>query len=206
MFERLEDLLWDPERMFSSDTSTPTLAKDWPDTWPKNVDIVWKDFVIPQDVLDTIALVRTSPKASMLSLPLDLILEIFSHLSRTSGICLALTCKSLLQASTLAVRHRPTLPPERRIPFEDFEGSVFSLTSPEHNTRRIMITFLFRIHPIREGERRSMAVDLCRDCLRYRPTKVSWWADKGARCPGKPTFGSKWDAIVEKWSGKQVLQ
>jgi hypothetical protein len=142
----------------------------------------------------------------MLRLPLELILQIFSHISRTDGICLALTCKSLLRASKLVIHYRPTLPPENRIPFEDFESSVFSSVSPEHNTRRIMIAFLSRIHPIREGKRRSMAVDLCRDCLRYRPTKVSWWTDKGARCPGKATFGSKWDVIVERWSCKQLLQ
>lgn len=127
-------------------------------------------------------------------------------MSRESGICLALTCKSLLSVSTLAIHHRPTLPPENRIPFSDFQDAIFHSGNPEHRSRRTMIDFLFRIHPLGDRVRRSPAVNLCQDCLRYRPTEPSWWAGKGAPCPGKAEIGRCWSLMVEHWRYKQVLQ
>jgi hypothetical protein len=50
MFEGPDIWAWDPERLFSCKVSTLTLYGYWPNHWPNNVDIIWKDFVIPEHV------------------------------------------------------------------------------------------------------------------------------------------------------------
>ncbi|KAJ4860677.1 hypothetical protein T069G_05665 [Trichoderma breve] len=113
--------------------------KERPNNWPEKTDIVWKKFVAPQDVLDKPSTVTVS-QAGILNLPPELVLQIFSHASRESSICLALTCKSLLVASTLANLQRPTLPPESRIPFSEYEGAIFhpGHRHPGHLSRRAL--------------------------------------------------------------------
>ncbi|KAL6833660.1 hypothetical protein J3E69DRAFT_362706 [Trichoderma sp. SZMC 28015] len=131
-------------------------GKQRPDNWPEKTDIVWKKFVVPQDVLDKPSPV-TASKAGILNLPTELVLKIFSHASQESGICLALTCKSLLVASTLANLQRPTLPPENRIPFSDYEGAILhpGHRQPEYLSRRVVIMFSFLIRPLDDRLRRS---------------------------------------------------
>ncbi|EHK15271.1 uncharacterized protein TRIVIDRAFT_18043, partial [Trichoderma virens Gv29-8] len=176
-----------------------------PDTWPENTGIVWEKFIAPQKVLNTPSPVTTS-KAGILNLPLELILEIFSHTSREGGVCLALTCKSLLSASTLANLHRPTLPPENRIPFSDYENAILHPGNREHQSREAVIKFFFLIHPLGNGLRRSRAIHFCQACLRYRPTEPSWWTGRGAPCPGKAAIGRHWGLVLEHWHYKLMLQ
>ncbi|KAL6691728.1 hypothetical protein J3F84DRAFT_161207 [Trichoderma pleuroticola] len=179
--------------------------RERPDNWPEKTDIVWEKFVVPQDVLDRPSPV-TASKAGILNLPLELVLQIFSHASQESSICLALSCKSLLVASTLANLQRPTLPPENRIPFSDYEGAILHPGHPEHLSRRAVIMFSFLIHPLDERLRRSQSVKFCQDCLRYRSREPSWWAGKGAPCPGKVAIGRHWALVVEHWHYGMMLQ
>lgn len=138
---------------------------------------------------------------------MELLVIIFRAGTNEDAICLALTCKALLFASTLAVKHRPTLPPSNRTSLQHFETAT-RFDDPAHRSRRTMIDFLLRLHPLGPGRRASPTVSLCRDCLRYRPTDPSWWTtDKGAPCPERSlTMARAWGLVVEHWRWRRMLQ
>ncbi|KAK1242338.1 hypothetical protein MKX07_000324 [Trichoderma sp. CBMAI-0711] len=151
--------------------------------WPANAEIVPKEFVVPQNVLSTGPCRTTDPKTGLLSLPMELLVEVFRSGTNEDAICLALTCKALLFASTLTVKHRPTLPPSNRTSFHHFQTAT-RFDAVAHRSRETMIRFLLRLSPLGPGRRASPAVSLCQDCLRYRPVDPRWWTtDKGAPCP-----------------------
>ncbi|KAL7911378.1 hypothetical protein GGI35DRAFT_478732 [Trichoderma velutinum] len=196
----------DPDYVKLDPPSIPGLrSKERPNNWPEKTDIVWKKFVVPQSVLSKPSPVTVS-KDGILNLTLELVLQIFSHASQESSICLALTCKSLLVASTLANLQRPTLPLENRIPFSDYENAILHPGHPEHLSRRTVIMFSFLIHPLDGRRRRSQSVRFCQSCLHYRPTVSSWWTGKGAPCPGKAAIGEHWGLVVEHWQYGLMLQ
>ncbi|KAL7953284.1 hypothetical protein V8C34DRAFT_318295 [Trichoderma compactum] len=169
-----------------------------PDNWPEKTDIVWKKLAVPRDVLDKPSHV-TASKAGILHLPLELVLQIFSHASQESSICLALTCKSLLVASTLANLQRPTLPLENRIPFSDYEGAILHPGHPEHLSRRAVILFSFLIHPLDERLRRSQS-PIWWVAIGRHWGLVCWYSDHKTGCEGccERKDGAVRNAPVEK--------
>ncbi|KAL7819477.1 hypothetical protein V8C44DRAFT_139279 [Trichoderma aethiopicum] len=137
---------------------------------------------------------------------MELLVQVFRSGTNADAICLALTCKALLFASTLAVKHRPTLPPSNRTSFHHFQTAT-RFDAGAHCSRRTMIDFLLRLHPLEPGRRASPTVSLCQDCLRYRPVDPSWWTDKGAPCPERsPAMASGWELAVEHWRWRRMLQ
>ncbi|PTB66211.1 hypothetical protein BBK36DRAFT_1159259 [Trichoderma citrinoviride] len=177
-----------------------------PKAWPANPELVPREFVVPQNVVSTEPCRATDSKAGILKLPMELLVEVFRAGTNEDGICLALTCKALLFASTLAVKHRPTLPASNRTSLRHFETAT-RFDDPAHRSRRTMIDFLLRIPPLGPGRRVSPTTSLCRDCLRYRPTVPSWWADKGKPCPEKSaTMARAWEVVVEHWRCRRMLQ
>ncbi|KAH0490733.1 hypothetical protein TgHK011_002189 [Trichoderma gracile] len=174
--------------------------------WPANAEIVPRDFVIPQEVLSTEPCRTTDPKTGLLSLPMELLVKIFRAGTNEDAICLALTCKPLLFASTLAVKHRPTLPPSNRTSFHQFQTAT-RFDAVAHRSRETMINFLLRIPPMVPGRRTSPTVSLCRDCLRYRPIDPRWWADKGAPSPEESAVMARaWELVVEHWRWRRMHQ
>ncbi|EGR45734.1 uncharacterized protein TRIREDRAFT_110731 [Trichoderma reesei QM6a] len=175
--------------------------------WPANGEIVPREFVVPQSVLSTGPCHTTDPKTGLLSLPMELLVEIFRSGTNEDAICLALTCKALLFASTLAVKHRPTLPPSNRTSFHHFQTAT-RFDDTAHRSRETMIRFLLRLSPLGPGRRASPAVSLCQDCLRYRPVDPRWWTtDKGAPCPKQSAMMARaWEVVVEHWRWRRMLQ
>jgi hypothetical protein len=138
---------------------------------------------------------------------MELLVEIFRSGTNEDAICLALTCKALLFASTLAVKHRPTLPPSNRTSFHHFQTAT-RFDDTAHRSRETMIRFLLRLSPLGPGRRASPAVSLCQDCLRYRPVDPRWWTtDKGAPCPKQSAMMARaWEVVVEHWRWRRMLQ
>ncbi|KAL6867070.1 hypothetical protein J3F83DRAFT_766107 [Trichoderma novae-zelandiae] len=176
-----------------------------PKAWPANTELVLREFVVPQTAVSTEPCRATDSKTGLLSLPTELLVEILSSGTNEDAICLAMTCKTLLLASTLAVKHRPSLPPPNRTSFRHFE-TMTSFDDPAYRSRRTMIDLLLRLRPLGPGGRASPTASLCQDCLRYRPTDPSWWADKGAPVPEWSTMGRGWGVVVERWRWRRMLQ
>ncbi|KAF1956820.1 hypothetical protein CC80DRAFT_593512 [Byssothecium circinans] len=111
----------------------------------------WKPFIIPPKVIDTPALL------SSLRLPSELLLMIFDHANRLDKICLALSCRHLLQVSALASLK---VPPKCK-----HQGCYKE-------------KLLKRVRPRDKRGNPKKSWGLCVDCMQYRPTKKSYWTTK----------------------------
>ena len=131
--------------------------------------------------------------AAILHLPTEILLLIFHQAYRLDRLCLALTCKRLLQVSSLLPLHIPSVPRHRL--------HVSTPATPCIG----MVTLLRRLKLLGRTGRAKKTVALCCDCLRYRPTRKGFW-NKDAK--GLQEVGSMyaWEAKVASWNRRSSLQ
>jgi len=118
---------------------------------------VWKPFIIPQHVLKTPYLTSSL----ILHLPIEILCLIFQHADLLGQFALALSCKPLLQASTLIT----------------FKSSVF-VNHLVSSQSFIMEQLLRLLKPLTATGRPKQTWKLCVDCLQYRPRRKSYWEKK----------------------------
>lgn len=132
----------------------------------------------------------------LIRLPTELLLLLFSHIDDPiEQLCLALTCKRLLQVSSFVVVKIPSVSKHRYLP-------------PPFCDRMLML--MRRLAPSgARGLRQKRTLALCCDCLRYQSTKKSYWKKDGKRyTTAKPGVGAWkiWDSTVWSWTSWYSFQ
>ena len=129
------------------------------------------------------------PSSPLVRLPAELLLQIFSFGKSIDQLCLALTCRRLLQISSIRPIKIPSVAIHRNLP------------PPQRS--RVDLTLLRRLVPLDAQGQRKRTLALCCDCLKYRSTDDSYWEKDGERYVfQKPWEGSwkSWDNIVARWT------
>ncbi|KAL9103211.1 MAG: hypothetical protein Q9163_001738 [Psora crenata] len=134
-------------------------------------DRTWKPFIVPQNLL------RSDVKWSspLLSLPTEILIEVFSHARMLDQLALALACKRLLQVSSCI-----------RLKISSLTGQPVSRHS---GTMEKLLRF---VRPVDARGRPKRGWSVCVDCLQYRPMRKSYWKKK------RPSKWSPeaWDNII----------
>ncbi|EFX05071.1 f-box domain containing protein [Grosmannia clavigera kw1407] len=136
-------------------------------------------FVIPTKLLEA----SPNTDAHILRLPTELLLSFLSLISTEDKICFALTCKRILQASTL----QPFL-----IPSVDRHRSL--------GPCRHMQGLLARVKPRDAKGRKKKTIAICAYCVRYRPKKPSYW-EKFFR---EGVSEAQWTGQLDLWSRLKI--
>ncbi|MCJ1243467.1 hypothetical protein MMC30_000664 [Trapelia coarctata] len=142
---------------------------------------LWKPFIVPQNL-------RTSPtshSSPFLRFPTEILVQIFQQADPLDKVSLALACKNLLQISSLV--------------------SLKTLYPIEHKAAcscREMEKFLIRIKPLNARGREKKTWAVCVDCMRYRPTRKSYWKRKR----GHWVNTKHWESLLWSWNAKYSLQ
>ena len=137
---------------------------------------LWKPFIIPKHVscrsnqhlgsrpnahntqiLEAPSLTSTP----LLHLPIEILCLIFKYADLITQFTLALSCRNLLQISTLV----------------PFKCSPF-INRPVSDQNVVMEELLRRLKPLTATGRPNKTWMLCVDCLQYRPAKKSYWLQK----------------------------
>lgn len=148
-------------------------------------------FVIPPDLLAAVP----SVSSPLVRLPSELLLHLFSHtIDPLDQLCLALTCRRLLQVSSCLSMKIPSVAKHRYLSWRSC-GRILPL--------------LRRLAPVDTRGRPSRTLALCCDCLWYRPTRKSYWIKDGNRYvlmePGR--FAQEfWDDKVSIWTSRFSFQ
>ncbi|KAK3322912.1 hypothetical protein B0H66DRAFT_217006 [Apodospora peruviana] len=128
-------------------------------------------FVIPQRLL-TAPVKLSSP---IVTLPTELLLEIFAHADPVTTVCLALTCKRLLQVSSLTSIKIPSISHHRHRS-RAAEATVTQIRyMPLMNCCAEMVSLLKPLERLHARERKIMRTALCHDCVRYVSTRPDSW-------------------------------
>lgn len=134
---------------------------------------------------NSVVMQRTQSQASqlppILRIPKELQLEIFSHAEDNDQLCLALTCKQLLQVSTMVNLELPSS-----------QGHMKLLPCPR------MQDLLNRIRPLDAQGREITTIALCVDCHQYQPKAVSYWVM--AKTRQQTVNVEDWYEMVVKWT------
>ncbi|KAI1268390.1 hypothetical protein F5Y18DRAFT_423754 [Xylariaceae sp. FL1019] len=123
----------------------------------------WGTLVVSSKLLETPMALQ---KSILLKLPPEVLLMVFEHLHPLAKMCLALSCKHLLQVSQLTTITIPSTLKHRNAcrdigyPFPCF--AVHSL--------------LYLMRPLDLGGEPIKTLAVCSVCNRYRPTRRSCWA------------------------------
>ncbi|KAM5356441.1 hypothetical protein ACJ41O_003087 [Fusarium nematophilum] len=111
----------------------------------------------------------------LLSLPTEILVQIFHLAQRADKIALALSCKKLLAVSQLC---------KLRIPERETHARPWAQKKPSKLLSRPYCAclqiedVLKRARPTDSHDRLSRKWNLCVDCRRYRPTRKGYWGDK----------------------------
>lgn len=139
--------------------------------------------------------------APLLRLPVELQLKIFSHAEPNDKICLALSCRRLLQTSTMLSLGTFSAPKHRSLPDD---------RCPDRQHYETINVLLQRLRPLDAGGRKKRTWCLCAHCLRYRPRRASsYWklSFKGDEDPDMwlRAEGS-WLQAMASWSSRYTGQ
>ena len=126
-----------------------------------------------------------------LRLPLELIVDIFNKCEALDRVCLALTCKHLLQVSSLVRIRIPSVAKHRFLPPSTCDD-VFSLLS--------------RIAPRDDSGRLERNIGLCCDCLRYRTRQTQYWNNYKDKYLGMGLSPEMWKNVVRRWHDNYNFQ
>lgn len=128
-------------------------------------------------------------------LPSELLLHLFSHtIDPLDQLCLALTCRRLLQVSSFLIVKIPSVAKHRHLNSRSCCG---------------MLPLLRRLAPVDARGRPMRTLALCCDCLWYRPTRKSYWTKDGKQYvlmePGR-CAQEVWDDRVSAWTSRFSFQ
>ncbi|KAM4056603.1 hypothetical protein HRG_014811 [Hirsutella rhossiliensis] len=126
-------------------------------------------------------------------LPVEILVHIFNASnSFLDRLCLALTCKKLLQASSLVRIRVPSVAKHRFLPPSTCDD-IFLL--------------LRRLAP-RDGRgwRPHQKVGLCCDCLRYRTRRRGFWSSHRPKYLKMGVTADMWKSVVKSWYVAFIFQ
>ncbi len=130
-------------------------------------------------------LVLQPQSSPLFRLPIEILIQIFKNTDNTDQLCLALTCKFLLQIA------------------ESLHLEVHSAREHELVTCcTTMEDILRRIKPLNRRGQPSRAWHVCLDCVRYRPTRKSYWKKRRLEGVGDAV----WKNCIDCWNNKYSLQ
>ncbi|KAI8958498.1 hypothetical protein F5Y11DRAFT_38265 [Daldinia sp. FL1419] len=119
---------------------------------------LWGSFIIGTKLIESSP---SSQSSVLILLPPELILMVFGELDPFSKVCLALTCKNLLQVGHMAKITIPSGPKHRHA----YDYHCLAV----HRLLHLAL-------PIRrDGTLNSKNMAVCSYCYRYRPTEKSHW-------------------------------
>lgn len=131
----------------------------------------------------------------LIHLPPEVLLHLFSQaVNPVDQLCLALTCRRLLQVSSLLVIRIPSVAKHRYL-------------NPPSGCE--LFPMLRRLAPLGPNGRPNRTVALCCDCLWYRPTRKSYWkkdGDKYALVEPHEHAREGWDGRVSSWKSRYSFQ
>ncbi|KAJ3455281.1 hypothetical protein MRS44_013881 [Fusarium solani] len=145
----------------------------------------WNAFKIPQTLLEQ---PQATQSSGLLALPNELLLQIFMHAGSVDQLFLALTCKRLLNISSMTVTMIPC--------------------TSKHRASRLncsaMLALLHVVRPLDARGRFKKSLAPCCDCYRYRPKRKSYWKGVEKRYRRESASGILvgHDSIVDSWSKK----
>ncbi|KAG9233936.1 hypothetical protein BJ875DRAFT_29250 [Amylocarpus encephaloides] len=145
----------------------------------KGAGHTWNPFIVSQNVLLS-PTTQIQQSSKLLLLPSEILVMIFRFLRADplNQICLAFTCKQLLETSQLLNLKRPTLfyPKICRCQLRDKRG-------------RVKVTWI-----------------VCYDCLRFRPRKQSYWKKKQSYWSQEKKELYGWENLLRSWASGSLLQ
>ncbi|KAH6973828.1 hypothetical protein BKA56DRAFT_107553 [Ilyonectria sp. MPI-CAGE-AT-0026] len=143
-------------------------------------------FIIPKELLNAVPRISSS----LVRLPPEVLHNVFSHVTDPiDQVCLALTCKHLLQASSSLVM---------KIPSVAKLGDLRMLLC--HRMDTLLRSTAAPLDVL--GQPRDMSVP-CQKCLRSRPARRSHWKEEGERFAlMEPRTDAReiWNLIVLAWA------
>lgn len=153
-------------------------------------------FVIPDEVSNSahtgrkklMSQILSKPpvlSAPLLLFPAELLLMVFDHAAPEDQLCLALTCRHLIQFSRALSLRIPSTTKHRSLPF-----------CPR------LDKLLRRLKPLNERGLPKRTLALCCSCLRYRPTRRSYWKAKQI-VDASPKV---WESVLRGWNSKYSAQ
>ncbi|KAH7157831.1 hypothetical protein B0J13DRAFT_650521 [Dactylonectria estremocensis] len=149
------------------------------------------NFKVPTELLNAVS----QGSSTLVRFPSELLVNIFTHLANpVDELCLALSCKRLLQVSTFWTLKIPSVEKHR------FLRPPFCLS---------MLSMMRRLAPVDSKGRLKQTTGLCCDCLRYRPLKKTFWKEDGKRYKLEvpPEHADEhWDDRVSIWKSKFSFQ
>lgn len=117
--------------------------------------------------------------APLLRLPAEVLVIVLAEISSEDKTCLAITCKRLLQMSTI-------------LPFSIPSVKVHRFYEPCNRMQRLMC----RMRPRDDEGQEKKTIAICNDCLRYRPKRGSYWEDM----PRDGVSETDWKRQLALWS------
>lgn len=136
----------------------------------------------------------------LLKLPLEILMQVFAHSDPIDRILLALSCKSLLGISKLCKLQVP----DRRAHLAPWAAQ--SAISGNRCRCPTMEQLLKRFRPRDSHGKHIRSLNLCVDCMRYRPTRKAYWTAVLAKTDTEGwdrTQDDMWHTAV-KWFGNGV--
>ncbi|KAI1501063.1 hypothetical protein F5X99DRAFT_383770 [Biscogniauxia marginata] len=147
----------------------------------------WDAFRIPQ-------MLESSPeiqRSRLLSLPTEILLQVFSDAGPVDKLCLALTCKRLLHVSAMIPLKIPSAAKHRK---------RLSLACPA------MLGIVRFFKPVDARGRPKKTLALCCDCYRYRPKRQSYWKGVRKNYPTDSSCLAGYMDVVPSWSSGYSFQ
>ncbi|KAH6971927.1 hypothetical protein EDB80DRAFT_733964 [Ilyonectria destructans] len=162
----------------------------WPyhlaDCQSEHASAQWNAFKIPQTLLEP---PQATQSSGLLALPNELLLQIFLHAGSVEQLFLALTCKRLLNISSMTVTMIPC--------------------ASKHRAYRLncsaMLALLHVVRPLDGRGRFKKSWAPCCVCYRHRPKRKSYWKGVKTRYPSESASGilAGHDSIVDSWRKNQ---
>lgn len=147
-------------------------------------------------------LISESPlnSSNIFRLPPEILINIFQHTETIAdSICLAVSCKALLGIAQLCNLQVPNR--KLHLPAWNPEVPLDQADAPLCECNKIQV-LLKRFQPRNFAGVSNPAWGLCDGCLRYLPTRKSYWAGraKANSEEWEQREGKKWDSMVEDFA------
>ncbi|KAH9903864.1 hypothetical protein F4778DRAFT_102490 [Xylariomycetidae sp. FL2044] len=152
---------------------------------------LWSAFIVPPMLLESSP---TPQQSGIQSLPTELLLQIFSYAGLAGRFSLALTCKRLLQVSSMTTLAIPSAAKHR---------------AAYHSAPCTGMLDMMRLcAPLDARGHRKKTLALCCDCFRYRPKRKSYWkrARKHYPTPSDSSYLQFYMNFVQSWSSGSAYQ
>lgn len=138
-------------------------------------------------------LLKAGPQitGNLLCLPTEILVQIFRSIDSLDRLCLALTCRHLLQVSSLVKTRVPSVHKHRFLPPSTCDEifHLFRRLAPRDNRGRL-----------------DRKIGLCCDCLRYRTRRRGFWRTHRKKYLKMGVTPEIWKSVVKSWYVAFIFQ